>query len=645
MNLPLVFLTALLYVLVPVAADCYLGAVDGADSFRDAVLLLSGASSMEELSAEELERYEDLRRKPLDLNRCGRSRLLACGLFTPFQVASILEHRRQGGEILSLTELMLIEGFTSRKVDALRHFIVIRAEDGPIGAKKLRPELDLELRGAVSVPVPDSRSKDRGEQRTGYGSKLHLSLGQRAELSIVGRKSYDSGRFGPVSASAVYYGRRYLGKVVLGAFNARFGEGLTQWSGFSLSTLSSVASFRKSGSGLSPSASFSPGMTGMAADFNLRRFTLSTAIGCAPEALAKLGLFTKASGSTAPGIEALADLSLFTKASGSTALGSTAPGIAALADLSWTGRLIHAGVTATCEAAGVHFLGSLPNLSLFGETSLTYKGAFSAIAGTVWTPEYARKFALQLRWFDPSIKGKNSGAAFGFELPDWCFTLDARYRADTRKQKYRGFLRYSKEIILPARPRAPSSVPLPEVNLPEASLPDISSRPVTEQPATVPEASVSVPARSLTVSARLAANYAPGEAHPTRVELRSELAFTSGAWKFSTRLDGIYCASFAFHAFLEAGYLTPKLSSYLRLGGFLIDNWDDRIWVYERDAPGSFTVPAYYGRGVHCSLYCAWKPSRHHSLYLRTSLVSYPGNPTPKKGKFEFKLQYRLRIF
>ena len=620
MNLPLVFLTALLYVLVPVAADCYLGAVDGADSFRDAVLLLSGASSMEELSAEELERYEDLRRKPLDLNRCSRSRLLACGLFTPFQVASILEHRRQGGEILSLTELMLIEGFTSRKVDALRHFIVIRAEDGPIGAKKLRPELDLELRGAVSVPVPDSRSKDRGEQRTGYGSKLHLSLGQRAELSIVGRKSYDSGRFGPLSASAVYYGRRYLGKVVLGAFNARFGEGLTQWSGFSLSSLSSVASFRKSGSGLSPSASFSPGMTGMAADFNLRRFTLSTAIGCAPEALAKLGLFTKASG-------------------------STAPGIAALADLSWTGRLIHAGVTATCEAAGVHFLGSLPNLSLFGETSLTYKGAFSAIAGTVWTPEYARKFALQLRWFDPSIKGKNSGAAFGFELPDWCFTLDARYRADTRKQKYRGFLRYSKEIILPARPRAPSSVPLPEVNLPEASLPDISSRPVTEQPATVPEASVSVPARSLIVSARLAANYAPGEAHPTRVELRSELAFTSGAWKFSTRLDGIYCASFAFHAFLEAGYLTPKLSSYLRLGGFLIDNWDDRIWVYERDAPGSFTVPAYYGRGVHCSLYCAWKPSRHHSLYLRTSLVSYPGNPTPKNGKFEFKLQYRLRIF
>ncbi|MBS7273746.1 MAG: hypothetical protein KIG45_01600, partial [Bacteroidales bacterium] len=430
MNLPLVFLTALLYVLVPVAADRYLGAVDGADSFRDAVLLLSGASSMEELSAEELERYEDLRRKPLDLNRCSRSRLLACGLFTPFQVASILEQRRQSGEILSLTELMLIEGFTSRKVDALRHFIVIRAEDGPIGAKKLRPELDLELRGAVSVPVPDSRSKDRGEQRTGYGSKLHLSLGQRAELSIVGRKSYDSGRFGPVSASAVYYGRRYLGKVVLGAFNARFGEGLTQWSGFSLSSLSSVASFRKSGSGLSPSASFSPGMTGMAADFNLRRFTLSTAIGCAPEALAKLGLFTKASGSTNPG--------------------STASGIEALADLSWTGRLIHAGVTATCEAAGVHFLGSLPNLSLFGETSLTYKGAFSAIAGTVWTPEYARKFALQLRWFDPSIKGKNSGAAFGFELPDWCFTLDARYRADTRKQKYRGFLRYSKEIILPA---------------------------------------------------------------------------------------------------------------------------------------------------------------------------------------------------
>lgn len=547
MNLPLVFLTALLYVPVPV----------GADSFQDAVLLLSGASSIEELSAEELERYEDLRRKPLDINRCSRSRLLACGLFTPFQVASILEQRRQSGEILSLTELSLTEGFTPRKVEALRHFIVIRSEVGPIGAKRLRPELDLELRGAVSVPVPDSRSKDRGELREGYGAKLHASLGQRVELSIVGRKSYDSGSFGPVSASAVYYGRRYLGKVVLGAFNARFGEGLTQWSGFSLSSLSTVASFRKSGSGLSPSASFSPGMTGLAADFNLQRFTLSTALGFGGEAVA---------------------------------------------DLSWTGRTVNIGVTATREAAGMHFLGSLPDLSLFGEASMTYKGAFSALAGAVWTPEYARKFALQLRWFDPSIKGKNSGAAFGFELPDWCFTLDARYRADTRKQKYRGFLRYSKELALPA-------------------------------------------ARSLSLSERIAASYAPGEKHPVRLELRSELAYVSGFWKYAGRLDATYCASFAFHGFLETGYLSPELSAYLRLGGFLIDNWDDRIYVYERDAPGSFTVPAYYGRGLHCSLYTAWKPSRRHSLYFRASLVSYPGNPDPKNGKFELKLQYRLRIY
>ena len=547
MNLPLVFLTALLYVPVPV----------GADSFQDAVLLLSGASSIEELSAEELERYEDLRRNPLDINRCSRSRLLSCGLFTPFQVASILEQRKSSGEILSLTELSLTEGFTPRKVEALKHFIVIRSGDGPIGAERLRPELDLELRGAVSVPVPDSRSKDRGELREGYGAKLHASLGQRVELSIVGRKSYDSGSFGPMSASAVYYGRRYLGKVVLGAFNARFGEGLTQWSGFSLSSLSTVASFRKSGSGLSPSASFSPGMTGLAADFNLRRFTLSAALGYRGELVA---------------------------------------------DLSWTGRIVHTGLTATREAAGVHFLGSLPDLSLFGETTLNYKGAFSALAGAVWTPEYARKFALQLRWFDPSIKGKNSGAAFGFELPDWCFTLDARYRADTRKQKYRCFLRYSKELALPA-------------------------------------------ARSLSLSERIAASYAPGEKHPVRLELRSELAYVSGFWKYAGRLDATYCASFAFHGFLETGYLSPELSAYLRLGGFLIDNWDDRIYVYERDAPGSFTVPAYYGRGLHCSLYTAWKPSRRHSLYFRASLVSYPGNPDPKNGKFELKLQYRLRIY
>ena len=34
----------------------------------------------------------------------------------------------------------------------------------------------------------------------------------------------------------------------------------------------------------------------------------------------------------------------------------------------------------------------------------------------------------------------------------------------------------------------------------------------------------------------------------------------------------------------------------------MADNWNDRIYCYERDAPGSFNIPAYYGRGWAASL-------------------------------------------
>jgi hypothetical protein len=69
---------------------------------------------------------------------------------------------------------------------------------------------------------------------------------------------------------------------------------------------------------------------------------------------------------------------------------------------------------------------------------------------------------------------------------------------------------------------------------------------------------------------------------------------------------------------------------------FAVDNWDDRIYVYERDAPGSFNVPAFYGRGLWTSVYLSWKYSRSGSLSLR-GIYKKPGNA-------ELKIQLGLRF-
>ena len=77
---------------------------------------------------------------------------------------------------------------------------------------------------------------------------------------------------------------------------------------------------------------------------------------------------------------------------------------------------------------------------------------------------------------------------------------------------------------------------------------------------------------------------------------------------------------------------------------FFADSWHDRIYAYERDAPGSFSVPAFYGRGWKLSL-MAGRKARFRSVrlqgYLKAGLLAYPWTPD-KSAKTELKAQLQL---
>ena len=60
-------------------------------------------------------------------------------------------------------------------------------------------------------------------------------------------------------------------------------------------------------------------------------------------------------------------------------------------------------------------------------------------------------------------------------------------------------------------------------------------------------------------------------------------------------------------SYLEGGYKGSKTAIYLRATGFYTEAWAARIYCYERDAPGTFSVPAYNGRGLAVSLVAGHK--------------------------------------
>lgn len=521
-------------------------ALSGPTGFQQALLTLTGASCVEELSEDEVQHYQSLAAHPVDLNLAGRSRLLSTGLLTPFQVASLLDYRTRTGAVLSWAELALVDGFNARFVEALREFAFLGVPEGEAPGKRedRRLRQSLTLRGAW-----------RPSEAAAWGAKYEAALGERAAFFASVRTTLSDPKPGFPTLSAAYYGRGVLGQLVVGHFNARFGQGLVQWSGFQLSGYSSLGALRKNGTGFSPTGSYGADLLGVAADWHFGPWRLSTAYSWT-------------------GQRPILNL-----------------------ERSW--RTVTAGLTATDEAASLEARVSLPGWSLFGEVAYAWRRGVSALAGAYLVPSYGHRWGCLLRWYGPADK-RYSGLAAGYEAPSFSATLDAGWRTDTGAQQYKSVVQWQ---------------------------PALAWRGIGFRPAL-----------------RLAGRFRPDETVPLRLELRATLGAEYGPWLLGGRYDLVRGCGWAWHWYAEAARRQPEWSAYLRGGLFKVDDWDDRIYVYERDAPGSFSVPARYGRGWSASLYLAWQPVRRHSLWLRLETVQYPWNLTPRDGRFECRLQYRFKM-
>ena len=151
------------------------------DGLLSKIIILSGASSPEEIDESVIERYEALAKHPLEINLASMERLSRSGLFSRYQAASILDYRARSGDILSLSELSQVDGFSEEYVNALSPFISLYTRSAP-GALKdsLRWKGSLEAKASL---------RSGGEYSS--GAKLRLSRGDLFESGIAARRSYE----------------------------------------------------------------------------------------------------------------------------------------------------------------------------------------------------------------------------------------------------------------------------------------------------------------------------------------------------------------------------------------------------------------------------------------------------------------------
>lgn len=470
-----------------------------------AALYLSGASCEEEIPADWLERLETVR--PVRVN----SPYLRAGvLLSDYQLACIRDYRSVNGDILSAEELALVDGFSQEAVAALRPFLRFDSDRLPGNVDTVR------LHGSV------------------LSRKTLTTLGAKAKLSGDGWRAGGAWRGEEWTAYGEASFRRW--RVLAGDFHARWGQGLTAWTGFSMESLSTLESFIKRPTGLTPSGSYSPALTlrGGALEYDSGAFRAAFFAGAGPAVGAHAGYRWRRG-----------QLGLTWLSGGAYSL-----------DGQW-------------NLAGLDLAGEL---ALHGK-ALAGKAALRGRAGE------NGKWAVQARVLPSSFSGKKNGEyalAAGYSCRTFSLTLDA------------------------------ALLPVPGVDPRRLQL---RSYAIWQWPIS--------PHWQLDL--RLTGRFRNYEA--SRTDFRTDLRYGgSGPWLGALRMEAVRCGGWGLLSYCETGYKTEKLQAYFRFTAFRVDDWNARVYSYEREAPGNFSVPAYNGFGLAPALVCAGKLKIGRRITLKAHL-------------------------
>ncbi len=549
------------------------------------ILEFMGTDNVEEISPYEMERLEDMMGRPLDLNYASESRLKDSGLFSPYQIASLLDYRARHGDLLSMGELAAVDGFG-------RDFV-----------SKLSPFISLESRRIPGTPAQSSVYNDlavRASCKTGtnygYGLKYRISVGESFTGGMALSRTSGAKKAGPdaFSGHLAYHFRRRPGKVIIGDFNARFGQGLALWNGMSFSGLTSASSFMRKSSSISASSSFTGNYSfrGLAADVGFGRFRMA-----AMAAAANL----KDGFSVLPAM----NLSYFMK-TGQISLTH-------YADFLSDGR---SAVIPDMKTAA-DFAFCFDGVDVFAETSFDWvSSAVAALAGTAVPLNDDVRLAVMLRYYPSTYSSSKSAAARSTTgcSNEHAASVAADFKAGKASVDFAYF-------------------PVPKDE--NASIKSMQAKAHAEWAWMISD--------SFRTKIRLSERFRTW-GQPFRTDIRTDFSYLSEFIAVNLRLNTLFCMGTGFLGYLEGGYTGMKLSSFIRTGLFFIDNWNDRIYAYERDAPGSFNVPAYYGRGFWTAFTMNWKFTRWGRVYLRAAFTSYPFMKEKKPGRAELKIQFAFRL-
>jgi hypothetical protein len=182
-----------------------------------------------------IESQMDLVRHPIQLNLATITQLTESGLFTPFQAYNIIQYREKFGPLLSVYELAGIDGFHLTHLKGIERFLMVDPLR-PIHVNQGGQNMIL-LGLGVGFPLPSGYNNMYIGNRQKMVMRIKTNMERRISAGLsyekdAGEKYFNSPTPEYISGYIQFRGDKLIRRLVAGNYRLQHGLGLVNGSGF-----------------------------------------------------------------------------------------------------------------------------------------------------------------------------------------------------------------------------------------------------------------------------------------------------------------------------------------------------------------------------------------------------------------------------
>jgi hypothetical protein len=651
----------------------------------DSVLMEMELEKLAEITEEEpdyqsvVEGFGGDRIRQLPLGNLSRRNLEKIPFLEKNQIENILNYVEETGPILSVYELQSIKGMDTATIRKLLPYLV--PGDPSQGIPLTFRNALRHGRHALVLSWSHGLEEKKGYRTGAYAGsasrelfRYRYTFSNRLRAALSGEKDAGEQFFGPSQKWGMDYYAGYFAlsntgfikDLIIGTFTASFGQGVVTGTG---SRLGSVIGFNpplRVSQGVRGSSSTYEGgfQRGIATTFKFRRVNVS-------------GFFSRHDrDATASGTDTIDEQgqtvsslsgSVYHRTESEIARKNLLKETVAGGNICFTGNFFRAGATLQHAAwdlridpsekpyniwyfrgrsltnAGADFIVRLRYISLFAEGGTSFNGSWAWIAGLSAEPAQGVTFSFTARDYDPAYLSLFSNAAGqGSQTANergCLLNVNARLFPNLLLAAYADLYRFP---WLRYRVNNPSEgleagllgtfTGCSSVIFTSRILFRKFEQNLSESPGVVP-----VTGSFSTAAFRLQADWQGG----VNVTLKTLFEMKAGLEGFPGTQSGWLAAQE-----VRADLLKRRLQVALRYGLFNVPCYDLRIYSYEPDLTGSFSVPAYDGRGLRVMVLLKGRIARHIEWWVKYGISWYENKQTIGSGLEEIpgNIQSEIKI-